>query len=101
MCIRDSPLTLMLREPGRLRLTLSDGLWLRLIDVGAALAARSYAGSGSVVLDVLDPLFEWNNVRWRIDADVSGSAVSRCDARPDMRLDVADLAAVYLGAFTF
>jgi predicted acetyltransferase len=97
----DHPLTLMLREPGRLRLTLSDGLWLRLLDVGAALGARSYTGDGSIVLEVDDPNFEWNTARWCVEADSTGSAVSRSNARPDIRLAVADLAAVFLGAFTF
>ena len=69
----DHPLTLMLREPGSLRLTVWDGLWLRLIDVGAALAARSYSAVGSIVLEVVDPLFEANAARWRIDAGASES----------------------------
>jgi predicted acetyltransferase len=97
----DHPLTLMLDEPGRLRLTLSDGLWLRLIDVREALAARSYAGVGTIVLEVADPLCEWNRGCWRIEANGTDCLVSACHGPPDILLRIEDLAAVYLGAFSF
>ena len=97
----DDPLLLTLSEPGRLRCTLCDGLWMRLIDVQAALRARTYAGSGSVVLDIRDALCEWNDGRFRIAAEPGGVTVERTDAPADLRLGVDDLAAVYLGAFTF
>src|SRR5439155_466467 len=38
----DHPLLLLLAEPRRLRFNVRDGLWVRLVDVGAALTARSY-----------------------------------------------------------
>src|SRR5262249_61906625 len=47
-----SPLFLLVAEPRRLFLTLTDGLWLRLVDVGEALRRRSYATGESVVLPV-------------------------------------------------
>ena len=40
------PLHLLVTEPSRLSTTLNDGLWLRIIDLPAALEARSYAGGG-------------------------------------------------------
>ena len=43
----DARSLLMLAEPRRLGLTVGDGLWLRLVDLPAALAARSYAASGT------------------------------------------------------
>src|SRR5262249_20990171 len=36
----DHPLLMLMAEPRRLRASFRDGLWVRLLDVGAALAAR-------------------------------------------------------------
>ena len=38
----DHPLFLLLAEPRRMRFALNDGVWVRLVDVGEALAARGY-----------------------------------------------------------
>jgi predicted acetyltransferase len=45
-----SPLFLLVVEPRRLHVTLFDGLWLRLVDVGEALRRRSYADLASLYL---------------------------------------------------
>ena len=45
----DTPLLWMVREPRGLGVTVGDGLWLRLVDVPAALDGRSYAADGRVV----------------------------------------------------
>jgi predicted acetyltransferase len=76
---------------------ISDALWLRLVDVAAALSARSYAGEGEVVLDVLDAFCPWNEGRWR----VGPGGAERTDAPVDLRLDASALGSVYLGGFTF
>jgi predicted acetyltransferase len=83
-------------DPRSLHLRVSEGLWLRLVDVEAALAARSYAGDGEVVLDVRDDFCAWNAGRYRV-----GGEAGRTEEEADLELDVADLASVYLGAFTF
>jgi predicted acetyltransferase len=93
----DHPLFLLLAEPRRMRFTLTDALWVRLVDVGAALSVRSYRGDGEVVLDVLDAFCPWNEGRWR----VGGGGAERTDADADVRLEVAALGSVYLGGFTF
>jgi predicted acetyltransferase len=93
----DHPLFLLLARPNYARPRLGDGLWARLVDIGAALSARSYAGEGAVVLDVRDEFCPWNEGRWRIE----GGEASRTDAEGDLALDVADLGSVYLGGFTF
>ena len=91
-----SPAFLMLRDPRALHLRVDDGLWLRILDVAAALRARSYAGEGSVVLEVQDELEPTNTARYRAGADAG-----RTDDEPELALDVADLASAYLGAFSF
>jgi predicted acetyltransferase len=92
-----SPLFLMVVDPRSLHLRVSEGLWLRLVDVGTALAARSYASDDEIVFDLRDEFCPWNAGRWR----VGRSGVERTDGEADLALDVADLASVYLGAFTF
>jgi predicted acetyltransferase len=91
-----SSLPLMVDDARSLNLRLSEGLWLRIVDVDGALAGRSYAGDGSVVLEVRDDFCPWNAGRWRV-----GSDVARTDEPADLELEVADLASVYLGAFDF
>jgi len=95
------PLQHMLLEPRRLALTVTDGLWLRILDLPAALEARGYVGSGSLVLDVTDDLFEANAGGWELRVADGRAAVSRSDSAADVELDIAALAAAYLGGFRF
>ena len=91
-----SPLFLSVVDPRALHLSVRDGLWLRIVDVLEALRLRSYAGDGSVVLDVRDESMPENAGRYRV-----GAVVERTDDEPDLALDVADLASAYLGTFGF
>ena len=91
-----SPLFLMLVDPRSLQLRVSEGLWLRFVDLEAALRARSYAADESVVLEVGDEFCPWNAGRWRV-----GRTVERTDDEAELELDTADLASAYLGAFDF
>jgi predicted acetyltransferase len=90
----DHPLHLLLREQNRMRFRVGDGLLIRPVDVGAALAARTYAGDGDVVLEVTDEFCPWNDGRYALDG-------SRTTASPTLRLSVDALGCVYLGGFTF
>jgi predicted acetyltransferase len=93
----DHPLFLLLAEPRRLRFTVRDALWIRLIDVAAALNARSYAAAGAIVLELTDAFCPWNAGRWHI----SDKAVERTQRAPDLRADVTSLASAYLGGFSW
>jgi predicted acetyltransferase len=93
----DHPLLLLLAEPRRLRFNLRDGLWVRLVDVGAALAARSFVASGSVVIEIIDEFCPWNAGRWR----VGEGGVERTQSAADLRCDVTALGSAYLGGFTW
>jgi predicted acetyltransferase len=92
----DHPLFLWLREPRRMGFSVMEALWARLVDVGAALAARSLE-EGSLVLDVRDEFCPWNTARWQI----KDGAVARTTAEADVVLGAAELGSVYLGGFTF
>ena len=82
-------------------LTINDGLWLRILDLEAALSARTYVGSGSLVLDVADDMIDSNAGRWQLAVDGGRAVVSRTTHAPDLELDVGTLAAAYLGGFRF
>lgn len=94
----DHPLKLIVARMNLLEARELDALWLRLVDVGAALAQRAYATDSRVTIEVTaDPLFPDNVGRWTID----GGVVRRSRLRPDVRLDVRVLASAYLGGFSF
>ena len=96
------PLQLLLAEPRRLGFTIGDAIWLRVVDVPAALAARTYGRPGTLVLEVRDGFCPWNAGRWRLDAAEDGrGTVERTTAVPDLTLDATDLGATYLGTFRF
>jgi predicted acetyltransferase len=93
----DHPLFLLLATPRRMRYRLGDALWVRLVDVGAALAGRAYGGGEPLVLELRDAVCEWNDGRWRLE----GGECSRTDEEPDLALDVGALGSAYLGAVSF
>jgi predicted acetyltransferase len=95
----DHPLFLMVKEPRRLRMSHNEILWLRIVDVKAALEARSYATDGTLVFEVEDEFCSWNSGRYELDAG-AGTVVSS-DKDPELRMKIAALAAPYLGGFTF
>jgi predicted acetyltransferase len=91
-----SPLFLMVVDPRSLMLRVTEGLWLRLVDLDAALTGRTYATDDPVVMEVRDELCPWNAGRWKVGRDAG-----RTEDEADLELDVADLASAYLGAFDF
>ena len=93
----DHPLFLLLAEPRRMAFTINDGFWVRLLDIEAALSARTYNGDGEVVLDAADAFIPEVAGRYRVSAD----GAERTEAAADLRLDVTGLGSVYLGGFMF
>ena len=93
----DDPLPRMLADPRRLERTPFDGMWLRIVDVPAALEARDYAVEGRVVFDVVDDFCNWNSGRFALEAGQGGATCKPTTAAPDVTLPAASLAAIYLG----
>src|SRR5581483_10306973 len=93
----DHPLLLLLASPRRARYRMGDGLWLRLVDVGAALSGRAYGADDRLVLEVRDAVCEWNDGRWLLE----GEQCTRTDAEADLALDASALASAYLGGVSF
>ena len=79
---------------------MGDGLWVRLVDVGAALAARRYSSPVDLVLDVRDELCPWNARRWRLSGDADGATCTPTRDSPDVGLDVRALGSAFLGGET-
>ncbi len=95
----DEPLRLMVTDHRAVRQELEDALYVRVIDVAAALRARAYAAPVDVVLEVDDPLLEANAGRWRLTSkgEASSTTVERTDADPDLSLGILELGTAYLG----
>jgi predicted acetyltransferase len=93
----DHPLFLLLARPRRMRYRMGDGLWVRLVDVGAALSGRRYSAEGELVLEVADAFCPWNEGRWKLE----GGTAERSRKQPDLRLPVQSLASAFLGGVAF
>ena len=93
----EHPLPWLLEDPRQLKQTVYDSIWVRVVDVPAALAARSYAAEASLTFELSDPVCPWNAGVWRLDVGSDGAAVSRVSSEPDLRLGAADLGSLYLG----
>jgi predicted acetyltransferase len=74
-----------------------DQLYVRLVDVGAALQARTYQAPVDVVFEVEDAFCPWNSGRWRLSGDAKGAACERTTDTADLSLPVRELGAAYLG----
>jgi len=93
----DDPLIHLLAEPRQLHAGWRDDLWVRLVDVGPALAARAYSAPVDVVLQVRDEVCPWNEGRWRLAADGAGATCERTTDPADLELPVDVLGAGFLG----
>jgi predicted acetyltransferase len=94
----DDPIRWRLADPRRLRVTeVGDQLWVRLLDLPGALAARRYAVDDALTLEVSDTLRPRNRGRFRLEGGPDGATCEPTTAEPDLALDVADVGAAYLG----
>jgi GNAT superfamily N-acetyltransferase len=74
-----------------------DSLWVRLVDLPAALAARGYDEEADVVVEVTDVAAPWNAGRWRIRVKDATAEATRTDDDAELTLSVSALGAAYLG----
>lgn len=74
-----------------------DGMWVRLVDLPAALASRGYEGDCDVVVEVTDVLLPDNAGTWRVSIRDGEAKATRVDSAPDLRLDIARLGSAWLG----
>ncbi|WP_172387296.1 GNAT family N-acetyltransferase [Streptomyces sp. MNP-20] len=96
----DDPLLLFAGDRDQVRVTGQyPGLRVRLVDVRAALLARSWAAPADLVLEVRDPQLPANEGRFRLTVTAADgpAAYEPTDAPADLTLDVRDLGSAYLG----
>lgn len=97
----DDTLGLQLRNARAVRVTgRTDELWVSLLDVAAALSARTYGADGAVLLEVSDA-WDGRAGTYRLDV-VDGRGVaervsSSTDGLPRAALSVATLSSLYTG----
>lgn len=80
--------------------TLTDELWLRIVDVDRALSERTYAVDVDVVLAVTDELCPWNARRWRLSGGPAAATCTPTTDPADVALDVRELGSVFAGGVT-
>lgn len=93
----DEAMRWMLVDSRAVRRIESEYMWFALVDLRAALEARTYEADGRLVLDVTDPFCPWNEGRWRLEIDEGRATCSPTDAAPDATLPVTELAALFMG----
>lgn len=99
----DEPLPHLLADGRRVRRLGVDGLWVRLLDVAAALEGRRYAVDGGLAIAVSDRSRPDQAGTYRLEGGPDGARCVRAGAgsEADLALDVADLGAAYLGGVRF
>ncbi|HXQ61741.1 MAG TPA: GNAT family N-acetyltransferase [Acidimicrobiales bacterium] len=91
------PLVWLLRDGRSLRQTgRFDFIWVRVLDVAAALSARRYPADGRLVIEVTDPLGIAAG-RFALDGGPAGATCAPTGATADLTFPVDALGSVYLG----
>ncbi len=93
----DDPWQHLVSDIRRCNVRLRDSLHVRLVELGAALEARTYRTPVDVVFEVDDAFCPWNAGRWRLVGDAKGASCERTEDEADLALSVRELAAAYLG----
>jgi predicted acetyltransferase len=93
----DEPALHLMSDIRRCGLRVTDDLYVRLVDVGAALRLRTYQAPMDVVFEVEDAFCPWNEGRWRLTGDPKGATCERTADAADLLLSVRELGAAYLG----
>ena len=96
----DDPLPHLVTDARALEEVVYDSLWVRLADVGRALAGRTYTLPVDVVLDVRDEFCPWNAGRWRLSGDAAGAVCAPTGDPADLVLTSTELGSAYLGGPT-
>jgi len=91
------PLPHLLASTDPLLQRVGHGLWVRLVDVDRALAARTYSAPVSLVLEVEDAFCPWNTGRHRLGFDGGAASCERTGEPADLALTAEALGAAYLG----
>lgn len=93
----DDPVLALVADEGRTRVSRDWPLQVRVLDLPAALAARSAATEDRLVLEVADPLLPANHGRWAVAGEDGRLICEPTTVEADLHLDIRDVATVLLG----
>ncbi len=95
----DDPLVTLATDVRGLGLRFRDQMWLRILDIPAALKARTYSADVDVTIAVDDPLVAENSHPWRVKVEdgTAHVALAERDVTADMRIGIQELSSAYLG----
>jgi predicted acetyltransferase len=93
----DEHVRYLLADQRGLQCSLSDGIYVRLVDVPKALALRRYATDIDVVLEVTDEFCPWNTGRYRLRGGLDCAECVATTAPSDIAITARDLGAIYMG----
>lgn len=97
----EEPLRFLLVDSRQPRTRIEDGIWLRLVDVNRALTGRRYRVEGGLAVVVRDQFCPWNAGLHTLEGGPDGAECRSGGSTPDLELDAADLASLYLGGNRF
>jgi len=99
--VGDDSLPWLLIDPRKLRRSVQDGMWLRIIDTTQVLENRSYNCDGNLTLRILDKLCPWNEKTLKLTSDNGGTICKESNESPDLTLTAGTLGSAYLGGVGF
>ncbi|CAN5181285.1 GNAT family N-acetyltransferase [soil metagenome] len=92
----DEPLVWQVADWRAVKQAPYDHLWTRILNVAAALGARTYAAPLETVIDIADDL-GFTAGRYSVSVVDGSATVTRTDAPADLALRINELSALYLG----
>jgi predicted acetyltransferase len=94
----DDPAPDLLLEPRVLNRRTSDGIWMRVVDIEAAIPQRPYGDRGELTFTLHgDDMCDWNNGTYLLETDGKTTAVRRTDRTPDLTVTPNALATLLAG----
>ena len=94
----DDVLPLVIEDSRRIERRVTDALYVRVLDLQAALRARTYDDSAGFTMRVHDGMFDINDGTWRVEVAPEGVSVEAvADATADIELDVRELSMLFMG----
>ncbi len=93
----DDPLADLLLDVRAAKVTASDHIWARIVDLDRAIPQRTYSAGARVRVQVADAVCPWNAGTWDLDLGPDGGTAARSADKAEMTLDIVDLGACLLG----
>jgi len=99
----DAPLVHLVKDIRSAHFSVRDNLWVRVLDLPRALAARTYVADADVTVAITDRQLPANDGLWRLhieNGEMTATKESGAAASADVSLSMQELSAAYLGGVT-